>query len=271
MDPFSAIVLAGTGVFVYRALTKKSGGGDSSHWRRAVEEAATKLDGKASFGASNAPELRATVDQVLVNLRLEQIDRAREDGVAIAESRVTGPAEKIRLYIGWDIGSVKNEVAHIPQLHVVQPFGVEGRIMLRSDHPEIAKRFLRHALNDLTDVRREAVASALELKLTGGTLRLAVHGIQQSSWMVERIIIATTRLVRGIVYFAEAGDDVEDLPSMPMEPAEAIECALCTSARKRDEAWVRCDRCDAAYHRRCWVQATGCLADDCHETRATPM
>lgn len=276
MDPISAIALAVTGVFAYRIINR---GQRNEGWKHAVDEAAKKLGGRASLGGSgNAPELRATVDQILVNVRLDRIHRSRAQGVAIAEARVSDRAGKVRLYVGWDIGHTKNEIAHIPEIPVVQPFGVKGRITLRSDHPALARRFLRHALNDLTDVRREAAASALEIKLTGGTLRLAVHGIQQSSWMIERIVTATTRLVRGLDYFTGSGEALEDagLPASspatpPTEAFEAADCEVCASARKAREQWVRCDRCDAAYHRRCWVQATGCLAGDCQETRATPI
>ena len=33
---------------------------------------------------------------------------------------------------------------------------------------------------------------------------------------------------------------------------------------------MRCDRCNTAYHQTCWRQATGCIVEDCYETRATP-
>lgn len=291
MDPFSiaAVGLIGYGVYRY---TKR--GKAHEQWRAVLDEAAERLGAQASAGSRfDAPQLRATVAGVRVTVTVKEAYDSADKGVVVCEARLANGLEKVRLYFGWDIGKVKTEVEHIKPVNVPHAFGLTGQLNLRADDPDLGRDFFEHALNDVADVRREASAHGMEILVRGGTLRMAVHGIEQSAWLIERSVTATARLLRGVEYYCGASDSKPARgPNRPasqrttggnvertMGPDDGTtegaahgtpECTLCSEHRKPDQSWIRCARCESPYHRDCWVQATGCLAEGCAETRATP-
>ena len=281
MEVFFALAVAG-GAIAYKMMKR---GEKHARWKDVFEEAANKLGGRASTGTRfDSPELRATVDQISIDVKLKSAYKRTDKGVAVAEASLSGPCTSLRLYFGWDVGPVRRELEYIPEIPFPRAFGLRGRVSVRSDDADLANRFVQHAVNDLSDVRREAEAHGVEILVRGGTFRMAVHGIQRSSWMIERIVTAMTRLVRGVEHFA--GGSLPPPSARPLAPVaprgpdaavpapaeeddgsfEEATCTLCTEARKARSGWVRCNRCGAAYHHRCWAQATGCLSEGCEET-----
>jgi RING finger family protein len=258
-----------------------------ARFKLSFEEIARKLGGRASPGTIfDAPELRLMFGDAEVLLRLRGIEHP-DRGVAIAEVPLSAGAssDMLRLYVGWDVSSVPRGLEHIPEI----PFprvGLDGRLIVRTNDAAIASQFIERAVPDLSEVRREARARALEILCRGGSLQVAVHGIRDSAIMLERIVFAALRM-RELVQAirkneAPARHDPaperprsppppsapEQASPPPEPPAPAVACTLCAESKKKDEAWVACSRCRAPYHRRCWAQATGCIEKDCPETRA---
>lgn len=265
MGPVTLTLAAVAGVALYRNMKR---GKRHGVWRTALEEAATKLGGRASPGTRfDTPQLRAAVDGIDVTVTVKQAHKSDAHGVAIAETPLAEATRNIRLYFGWDVGSIREEIEHFPEVEGFIP--LEGRTHLRSDHPEVARAFVSHAAKDFSDVRREANAHAVEVLIRGGTLRLAVHGVEQSSWMIERIVTATSRLTRGLEYFAGAPENARHV--VTSAPDDNPRCELCTERRQEGTPWIACARCGATYHQTCWVQATGCLVTGCEETRSRAL
>jgi hypothetical protein len=244
-----------------------------TEWKMVFEEAASRLGGTVTGSRHEAPSLEATVDAIAVEVTVQEATKAPDKGVAIARASTTSAADGIRLYFGWDVKNLRRELEVIPRIPFPNAFGLVGAVMVRADDAAFASHFVEYAANDLADVRREAEAHGLETLLGQGTFRIAVHGIQRSPWMIERIVTAASRLVRGIDYYA--GRMARPSTPAPSRDAQATfedaTCSLCAEPRKTGEAWVKCNRCRAPYHGKCWVQATGCLSVGCAETRATPM
>jgi len=247
-----------------------------------LSEAAARLGGRASPGTRfDRPQLRATVDGVSVTLSIKDAYRKSEKGTAVAEAPLADEARTLRLYFGWDVADIREEILQLSEIGVKSMRILGGKVIVRGDDAKLAAGFLEHAALDLAGIRREAKAHALEILARGGTFRIAVHGIQRSTWMIEHIVTATARLVRGLEFFAGVPARELEGPPPPRVSTppfrddgarfEAASCALCTENRSAHEGWVRCNRCHAPYHERYWVQATGCLAEGCAETRGAPM
>jgi hypothetical protein len=255
-----------------------------TRFKVAFEEVARKLGGRTSPGTIfDAPELRLTIGKSQVLLRLRGIEHP-DRGVAIVEVPLESSAisDHLRLYIGWDVASVPRGLEHIPEI----PFprvGLEGRLVVRASDAPLATRFVERTVADLAEMKKDARARAIEVLIRGGSLQLAVHGVRDSSAMLERIVIASLR-IQMLLGDAPEVEDARPKPRRePLKEASApaadrieapevnappVPCALCTDLKKPGEAWVRCGRCRAPYHHKCFLQATGCIEKDCHETRA---
>lgn len=268
---FAAAGVAGAWAFL---LMKRSRA--HNRWKGLLEEAATKLGGRASPATMfDAPELRATLEDVTVTLKLRDIHKP-ESGVASAEARLAGLDERLRIYLGWDVAAAPPGLEHVPELDYGGAAFVEGKVVLRGSDAVIAKRFVELAAIDLVDLRREANARALEVICRGGYLDLRAHGMTESPHMVERLAIVSARLVRLALEAAtgrKLGPGASPSPAAPSPaaPAGDARCPLCMGAQKAGETWVACSRCGSPYHQNCWQQATGCLVEGCDETKSRPL
>jgi hypothetical protein len=305
MEPFAIAALALGGYWVLR---KNQRADRREAWTQVLAEAAERLGGRSSPGsAGDAPSLRATVDQITVTVTIQGHKKPDAEAVAIVEARMAEDFGDRRVYFGWATGPVRPELAHIPEIPFPHAFGLSGPVSVRSDDATLANDFVKHAVKDIADVRQEASASAIEILARGGSFRMAVHGLDRSAWLLERLVTATTRLVRGLEYFGGVRREAVALdgPSVPTRPAPPASspvpdasteggivraeaphsparptakpmareerCGLCQERPSGEARWVRCNRCGTPYHEICWIQATGCLESGCEETRATPL
>ena len=58
---------------------------------------------------------------------------------------------------------------------------------VHSSDSEFAHKLLKLAANDITGIRRESSAHGIEFLLRAGSLRFAVHGLERSEWVLERL------------------------------------------------------------------------------------
>ncbi|MBI2378847.1 MAG: hypothetical protein HYV07_32935 [Deltaproteobacteria bacterium] len=273
MDPFSITVLAIGGAIAYSALGR---GKRRAAWAPAIEQARARLLARVS-GGSDTPELRADLDGREVMLQLRAI-HSPEQTVAIAETRLS--SEALRLFVGWDVTRVRDDISYIPEVPYPGPQKLSGQVTARADDPAVAERFLVHASSTLLDLRRCSAARALELLARGGLLRIAVHGLAATSLSIERTVTASVELAR-LLELAASGVELPPIVARPeksvaVEPAstpkpEPHACALCEGRRTPDGGFVRCKRCGTTYHAQCWRQATGCVAEGCDWIRAEPI
>lgn len=358
MLELGAVALLAAGSAYGYALYQR--GRAHARFKFALEEIARRLGGRTSAGTLfDAPELRVALGGATVMLRLKGIEQPSR-GVAIAETPLGPSFEGLRLYVGWEVSSVPRGLEHVPEIPLPRA-RFEGRLVVRASDAAIATRFVDQVTQALAEAKREARASALEVLCRGGVLQFAVHGIEDSPIMLERVLTVATRMREAIAGDAagsdrpgeasaaataasaatETSDGTSPCPDPRSGPpraeraarsvdpaaaalaearatdapaggsearpgaarngegesgtavagsggaspavavglspppdaavpstAPALECALCGLARKSEEPWVQCDRCGAAYHHRCWAQATGCIAAECQETRA---
>jgi hypothetical protein len=288
MLEIGAIVVAAAGGAVGWSMFKKSRA--HTRWRAVLEEAAKKLDGRASPATMfDAPELRATVKDVLVTVKLQSIHDPK-NGVAIAEAKLPDAAERLRIYVGWDVKKVPPGLEHVPEVEYPRASGLDGKLLVRASDRSIADRFTDAAVIDLVDIRREALAKAIEVIARGGYIHVIAHGLSESAFMVERMVGVTANLVRLVastlpgaaVADASRVADAEKIADTgrvadaskvadASRVADETRCTLCVERRNAGEQWVQCARCRAPYHAACFTQATGCVAEGCSETRAEPM
>ena len=268
MDPFSLGIVTLLGAGVYRYMRR---GKSHRDWAEVVTEAAQQLNGQASVGSRfDSPQLRTTIDGIKLTISLKDTHRSKEKSTIIAEAKIDAKAEHLRLYFGWNIGQLREELTYIPEVELPFNFGLPSPHMVRSNDKAFAQKLLRYSANDIVDVKREAEAHGIEFLLRAGGLRLAIHGIERSEWMIERLATATTRIVKGIHASADSNSSIVTAPIKAIERAQKHNCRLCNQAIHENESLLRCNRCNAGYHDYCWQQATGCFVPDCFETRATP-
>lgn len=280
-----ALALGGGG---YVAGLMKRGRAHSA-WKKTLEEVAEKLKGKASPATMfDAPELRATVDEITVTLKLTDIHKG-PSGHATAESELPEGARSVRLYLGWDVPKTPTDMEHIPQIEA-RSTRVDGEVIMRADDAATGARFMKQAMIDLIDIRREAQSRAMEVIARGGYLKVVMHGVTQTSYMLERLVRTSVKLAKHLEAVSQgtalpAGEEApKALPSgeatggeapPPQDDgakAEALEkdavCGLCDDHPKPGEHWVRCVQCGTPYHKACFLQANACLS--CGETRSVP-
>jgi hypothetical protein len=270
MDPFSfgAITLGGLGAVAYRYFRR---GKIHRDWSSVLTEAAQRLNGHASIGNRfDAPQLRTNIDGASITISFKDTHRANEKGTAISEVKVNAKAEQYRLYFGWNVQQLRKELTYIPEVELQYGFGLPTPNVVRANDRAFAEQLLKYAANDIVDVKREANAHGIEFLLRAGGLRFAVHGIERSSWMVERLATATARIAKGIEFCLDTQSGENAVLSPVTVRERQINCRLCTSQIQENQKVLRCNRCNAAYHDHCFRQATGCIVDQCFETRATP-
>ena len=260
-----ALALAGFGFYRY---VKR--GRVHRDWTEVLNDTAKRLNGQASLGSRfDSPQLRTSIDGISITISFKDAHRAQDKGTAIAEAQLDLATDDARLYFAWNVIEIRKELTYIPEVELPFTFGLPTPHVVRANHPKYAERFLRYIANDIVDVKREANAHGLEFLLRAGGLRMAVHGIERSPWAVERIATATARIARGVRFCLDTPDDqIPDLNSQNAPSTSKVECILCSSSISSD--LLKCNRCNAEYHHTCWRQATGCIVEDCYETRATP-
>lgn len=268
IEPFLLLlVVGGVGAYTLAGRSRAHG-----RFKPVLDEVARKLGGRASPATMfDSPELRAEIGGSTVTLRLQDIHKAATRGTAVAEAALAEGTPPLRLYFGWDIDVIRPELLYIPEVPVPRAFAVSGRVITRADDPSVAARFADEAVTHLADVRREAEARAIEVLVRGGSLRLAVHGIQASPFMVERIVLACAHLARAAARAAKPGAAPEEAPSPRAAPLGDEPCGLCAERPKPGERWERCGKCRTPYHHDCVRSATGCLTPGCGDARTVPM
>ena len=266
MEPVTFGILALAGASVYRYVKR---GQQHRSWAHVLDEAASLLNGQASTGTRfDAPQLRTTINGTSVTITLDRPYGRQRKSTAIAEANVDETAKNIRLYFAWNITDIREELKYIPELDLPYNYGLPSPHFVRSSDSEFAHKLLKLAANDITGIRRESSAHGIEFLLRAGSLRLAVHGLERSEWVLERLATAAVRIANGINTATKA-DGALQLPAQ-IKRSTGTKCRLCGEAFFESDDILRCDRCNTAYHQTCWRQATGCIVENCYETRATP-
>lgn len=262
-------VLALAGFGFYRYVKR---GRVHRDWAKVLGEAAERVNGRASLGGRfDSPQLRTTIDGVNITISFKNAHKKSDHATAIAEAKLELPSNEYRLYFAWNVVQIREELKYIPEIDLPFGYGLPSPHIIRANDSDFAQELLKLAANDIVDVMREANAHGLEFLLRAGGLRMAVHGIERSPWMVERIATATARIARGVRFCVDAPDADGDRPlAAELMSAPKRVCSLCAETAHGDEI-LCCNRCQAAYHKKCWRQATGCIQNDCFETRATPL
>jgi hypothetical protein len=281
MEPFVFFLVAG-GAAAYQLASK---GRAHARWKPVFEDAARRLGGRASTATMfEAPELQADVEGTPVSLRLQNVHKNQRRTVAVAEASLPEGLSGVRLYFGWDVTRLSRDLEYIAEIPFPRAFGLAGRVHVRADDAAVAHRFAERASADLLSLRQESTAEAIEVLARGGSVRIAVHGLSDTAWVIERVVKVAARMaghVNGAVSGRPAPEPIAPrLPTPPPKPPEPekiepetfeeARCALCSEKRVAKKGWVRCIRCSAPYHEACFLQATGCVADGCSETRSRP-
>ena len=248
----AGVAVLGGGSWIYSVVKR---GNAHARWKPLLDEVARKLNGRASPGSMfDAPELRAELDGLTVTLRLKEIHKSTAQ--VLAESRLPESAGAVRLYFGWDVAQAPPDLAHVPRVD-----SREG--IAKADDAALAARFFDRAMIDLIDVRREANARALEVIARGGYVTLVLYGIQETTHLLERMLIVSSRLAQTIGAVASG-------TALPPPKTLDLICALCDQPHDT-KPWVQCARCEAPYHRACFEQAGSCLRPDCGSTQSRPL
>ena len=188
------VAAGGAGLAWTRRAARPNGGrADAVDWAPILKNVADRRDGRASGGASS-PSLRGSVDGMTVTLTLLDVQRGPERlraKVEVALPRDPG----IRLYIGWDVLAPAQGFDHVPKIDV--PLR-ELTAYVRADDKTKAEAILDAIAIDLLDVRREALANALEVTVRSGYLQLTLHGLQADEAAVDRTLAVTARMSRHI-------------------------------------------------------------------------
>ena len=184
------LALGGGGIAL-RLLTR---GRARDDWSAAMEEAATRVGGRASVASRfDAAELRAERDGATITVRIPDL-AAGDRGKAHAEAAVPASLGDSRLYFGWDVRPAPPEVAHWS--HLPAPLAADGDVELRGDDAGLAQRFADLAFVELLDIRRESEATSVELHVRGGYLHLRLAGVRRTPDMLERLVIVTGHLLQ---------------------------------------------------------------------------
>lgn len=278
----------GAGGVALRAVRK---GRVRRRWSGVLADVAQRTGARGSIGSSSdAPELRTEIDGTTVTLKIIGIEKAPRDGRIVASASLPDNANTIRFYFGWDVLEIPRAVEHIADVPYPPVQRVEGDVKIRADDGAMASRFLREAIVDLIDVRREATAHALEVIVKGGYLELLVHGLDEHPAVLERTARACQRLAaivdtisRGTTLpagadatsSAEPGDDAIDperdaAPSIATDRGPASETDATSSAADAtpssgaaadDLPATTCALCDAARRDdERWVRCASCAA-----------
>lgn len=254
----------GAGGVAVRAIQKSRA---RSRWTKVLEDAAQLVNGRASTGGAD-PEFRAEVDGTTVTLKLLGIYGSERDGRVVAIAALPDSSNTQRFYFGWDVLAAPREVEHVTEVPYPPVQRVDGDVKVRADDAAMANRFMKDAIVDLIDVRREADAHALEVIVRGGYLELRLHGLTTSPRLLERAVRVSGRL--GTIVASSAQGTALPAPKADDETkAEPSICALCDEGPKANDPWRRCRGCGAIYHAACFAQAGACLS--CGATNADPL
>jgi hypothetical protein len=256
-----------------------------ARWASLFDRAASSLGGRASASTMfDAPEMRAVIGGRTIDVRVKDTNH-RGRGVIIAESKTGSGSEGLRLYLGWDVWALPQALDHVPEIPFPHAFGLSGKLTVKANDAAAAHRFAENAVPTMIDVRSRAGARALEILCRGGTLQLAVHAMEEKPAAIESVVRANAVLAmaaeRCLLDTARTDANATMPPASPpgMTATKAPEpkahitviCTLCGQTNQRGERWVSCSRCASPYHQRCWLQATGCIAERCQETGSTPL
>jgi hypothetical protein len=266
MEALLLLVAAGSAA----AYVLANRGKNNAEWRPVLEEAARSLEGRTSFGGMfDEPELRAEQDGRTVTVRLKNLQRPPAHRIAVADLVLDPGAPSARIYLGWGVTRLPPDLHYIPEVGSEGWSEMQGNLQIRADDVELARSFVDAAARDLVDLRRSMRATAIEVLVRSGTLKLAVHGPTPSAPAVRELVGLSLALAR---LLAGQKSSAETAPTAPMTPAAATpRCALCGSEAKLGDEWLACKRCRSPYHRACWITATGCVTEGCAETRADPI
>ena len=163
-------------------------------WTPVLNAVAAQHEGAASTGIET-PGLRGSVDGLTVTVTLHDVHRGPEKTRAEADVALPDTTTMVRLHIAWDTLSPAVGLEHVPVIDVPN-HGLDGELRVRADDTEAAKVFVTKAALDLVDVRREALAEALEVTVRGGYLQLSLNGMQAHEATLERVLTVAARLAR---------------------------------------------------------------------------
>ena len=276
--------VVGSGGLAYRLFGKRRA---HERWKTLLLKVAEKKGGRASPGSMfDAPELRIEWNGTTVTLKLVDIDQGPEGSAAVAAAALPEHLSDLRLYFGWDVDRPPPEVSPLPEVNTLRQGQLSGQVLARADDPDLAERFLKHALHHLVDVRREAHARSVEVLARGGHVTLTLNGIQETEYMLERIVIVSSQLGEIFTDLREPaglsakqaglpGDGPASGAPKPTSlappdsrPHPGRPCTLCGLPSQGRERFVCCIRCQSIYHQGCFHQAARCVEDGCGETQA---
>jgi hypothetical protein len=246
-----------------------------TRWASLLQRVASSLGGRVSTATLfDPPEMRATVGLHVIDVRLRDTEHPGR-GVVLAETRLPQGIEMLRLYVGWDVAMLPRGIEHVPEIPFPDAFGLSGRLTVKASDGGVAHRFSEQAAAILVELRDRSSSRAVEVMCRGGTLTLGVHFVQETPASIERILRAADELAQIVEGKAPTAPSptatTEKVAPVPAAHVSSATCALCTDRDKPGESWVKCNRCGSTYHHRCWLQATGCIASGCQETRSTPI
>ncbi len=166
----------------------------SVDWPALLSQVAAEYGGRAV--TAHPIGLRATVDGLSVTLSLFDVER----GPVRTRAEVDVPlpnAKPLRLHLAWDTLAPAKGFDHVPVIDL--PIReLVGAVTVRADDEAAAASFVADVAWDLVDVRREALAEAVEVTVRGGYLQLTVHGMQADEITIDRVVRVAARLAHGV-------------------------------------------------------------------------
>lgn len=184
------VVAGGAGWAWHRAHRN----GHADVWTPILQAVAARYQGAASVG-TRTPGLRSSIDGLTVTVTLHDAHRGPEKTRAEADVALPDTNKVVRLHVGWDAFAPAEGLDHVPIVDIA-PRGLEGDVRIRADDADAVAAFMDAAALDLVDVRREALADAVEVTVRGGYLQLTLHGVQAHEATLERILKVASRLAR---------------------------------------------------------------------------
>jgi hypothetical protein len=238
---FEALILLGvaaTGVAAFAVVLRRK---KSVDWRSLAAATAPQLAARAS-----TTEVRAELDGVTVNVRLGD--------PATATAKLEEGAEKLRIFVGWDVPEIPQGLEHFPKITLPVAYTFAGEMTTAASDRDVADRFLERGAQDLIDLKNNTGGRTLALIVRGGHIEVTVAGLSPTPEAVADLAKGTAKLASRLSLSER---------SAPALPAER-RCAACMD--RGGEDWTNCTKCGAAYHRACWLKAAGCVIPGCGGT-----
>lgn len=162
----------------------------SPDWPPLLARVAAKYGGRAV--TARPIGLRGTVDGLTLTLSLFDVERGPQRTRAVVDVPVPD-ASSMRLHLAWDTLVPARGFDHVPVIDL--PIReLVGAVTIRADDEDAASSFIAGVAWDLVDVRREALAEAVEVTVRGGYLQLTLHGMQADELTIDRVARVAARL-----------------------------------------------------------------------------